>query len=68
MLRGNLNGAREKFHQALLQDPDDQTIQNNIALLNGSYRFIQRILISIIYVFEFNSLHVVGQYRYMSDH
>ncbi len=42
MLRGNLNGAREKFHQALLQDPDDQSIQNNIALLNGSYRFIQR--------------------------
>jgi Flp pilus assembly protein TadD len=42
MLRGNLGVAREKFHEALLRDPDNQTIQNNIDLLNGSYRFIER--------------------------
>ena len=42
MLRGNLTAAREKFHEALLQDPDNQTVQNNIALLNGSYQFIER--------------------------
>jgi Flp pilus assembly protein TadD len=42
MLRGNLTAAREKFHQALLQDPDNLTIRNNINLLDGSYRFIER--------------------------
>jgi Flp pilus assembly protein TadD len=42
MLRGNLTAAREKFHEALERDPDNQTIQNNIALLNGSYQFIER--------------------------
>ncbi len=42
MLRGALSAAREKFHEALLKDPDNQTIQNNIDLLNGSSRFIER--------------------------
>jgi Flp pilus assembly protein TadD len=42
MLRGNLNNAREKLHEAMLRDPDNPTIQNNLNLLNGSYRFIQR--------------------------
>ena len=42
MLRGKLSAAREKFHDALLRDPDNQTIQNNINLLNGSYQFIER--------------------------
>jgi Flp pilus assembly protein TadD len=42
MLRGNLTAAREKFHEALMRDPDNQTIQNNITLLDGSYQFIER--------------------------
>ncbi len=42
ILRGSLSAAREKFHEALLRDPDNQTIQNNINLLNGSYQFIER--------------------------
>ena len=42
MLRGNLAAAREKFHEALMRDPDNQTIQNNINLLDGSYQFIER--------------------------
>lgn len=42
MLRGNLTAAREQFHEALMLDPDNQTIQNNITLLNGSYQFIER--------------------------
>jgi len=42
MLRGQLTAARDKFHEALLRDPGNQTIQNNIDLLNGSYQFIER--------------------------
>jgi Flp pilus assembly protein TadD len=42
MLRGNLNAAREKFKQAFEREPDNPTVQNNISLLNDSYRFIQR--------------------------
>ena len=42
MLRGNLNAAREKFKQAFEREPDNPTVQNNINLLNNSYRFIQR--------------------------
>ena len=42
MLRGNLNAAREKFKQAFEREPDNPTVQNNITLLNNSYRFIQR--------------------------
>ena len=42
MLRGNLTAAREKFHEALMRDPDNQTIQNNVNLLDGSYQFIER--------------------------
>ncbi len=42
MLRGNLNAAREKFNEAFQREPDNPTIQNNINLLNGSSRFIER--------------------------
>jgi Flp pilus assembly protein TadD len=42
MLRGNLNAAREKFNEAFQRDPDNPTLQNNINLLNGSSRFIER--------------------------
>jgi Flp pilus assembly protein TadD len=42
MLRGNLPMAREKFKQAFQLDPDNPTIENNISLLNGSYRFVER--------------------------
>jgi Flp pilus assembly protein TadD len=42
MLRGNLNAAREKFKEALEREPDNPTVQNNINLLNDSYRFVQR--------------------------
>jgi Flp pilus assembly protein TadD len=42
MLRGNLNAAREKFKEAFEREPDNPTVQNNINLLNDSYRFIQR--------------------------
>jgi Flp pilus assembly protein TadD len=42
MLRGNLRAAREKFQQAFRLEPDNPTIENNINLLNGSYRFIER--------------------------
>ena len=42
MLRGDLNGAREKFKEAFEREPDNPTVQNNINLLNDSYRFIQR--------------------------
>ncbi len=42
MLRGNLAAAREKFHAALLLDPDNLTIRNNVNLLDGSYKFIER--------------------------
>jgi Flp pilus assembly protein TadD len=42
MLRGKLTAAREKFNEAFQRDPDNPTIQNNINLLNGSSRFIER--------------------------
>ena len=42
MLRGKLAAAREKFRQAFQNEPDNPTVQNNINLLNGSYRFIER--------------------------
>ena len=42
MLRGNLTAAREKFNEAFQREPDNPTIQNNISLLNGSSRFIER--------------------------
>jgi tetratricopeptide (TPR) repeat protein len=42
MLRGELTKAREKFNEAFQREPDNPTIQNNINLLNGSYRLIER--------------------------
>ena len=42
MLRGDLVRARTKFEKALQRDPKNQTILNNIELLNASYKFIQR--------------------------
>jgi Flp pilus assembly protein TadD len=42
MLRGKLRAAREKFMQALVREPDNPTILNNINLLNGSYHVIER--------------------------
>src|SRR6266851_4801131 len=42
MLRGNLNGARRKFEQAYALDPTNPVIINNLELLNGSRRFIER--------------------------
>lgn len=42
MLRGKLSAAREKFKEAFEREPDNPTVQNNITLLNESYRFIQR--------------------------
>lgn len=42
MLRGKLAAAREKFMEAYRREPDNPTILNNINLLNGSYRFIER--------------------------
>jgi Flp pilus assembly protein TadD len=42
MLRGQLTAAREKFKEAFQREPDNPTIQNNINLLNGSYRFVER--------------------------
>ena len=42
MLRGNLNAARRKFAKAYELDPTNPTIANNLVLLNGSQRFIER--------------------------
>jgi Flp pilus assembly protein TadD len=42
MLRGNLTAARRKFEQAYLLDPGNPVIANNLELLNGSRRFIER--------------------------
>jgi Flp pilus assembly protein TadD len=42
MLRGSLTAAREKFNEAFQREPDNPTIQNNINLLNGSSRFVER--------------------------
>ena len=42
MLRGNLTAARRKFEQAYSLDPGNLVIANNLELLNGSRRFIER--------------------------
>ena len=42
MLRGNLSAARKKFEKAYSLDPGNQVIANNLELLNGSRRFIER--------------------------
>jgi Flp pilus assembly protein TadD len=42
MLRGKFAAAREKFMEAYQREPNNPTILNNINLLNGSYRFIER--------------------------
>lgn len=42
MLRGDLKKARRKFLKAYEKEPKNPTIINNIALLNSSYRFIER--------------------------
>lgn len=42
MLRGNLNGARRKFEKAYSLDPSNPVIANNLELLNGSRKFIER--------------------------
>jgi Flp pilus assembly protein TadD len=42
MLRGDLVKARRKFLKAYELDPTNPTINNNIALLNSSRRFVQR--------------------------
>lgn len=42
MLRGDLTKARAKFLKAYQREPHNPLIANNLALLNSSYRFIQR--------------------------
>lgn len=42
MLRGNLREARRKFQQAYSLDPTNPVIINNLELLAGSRRFIER--------------------------
>lgn len=42
MLRGNLGAARRKFEKAYSLDPGNAVIANNLELLNGSRRFIER--------------------------
>ncbi|WP_025031900.1 tetratricopeptide repeat protein [Bradyrhizobium sp. DOA9] len=42
MLRGNLSAARRKFEKAYALDPGNPVIANNLELLNGSRRFIER--------------------------
>ena len=42
MLRGNLTAARRKFEKANSLDPGNPVIINNLELLNGSRRFIER--------------------------
>lgn len=42
MLRGNLSAARRKFEKAYSLDPGNLVIANNLELLNGSRRFIER--------------------------
>src|SRR6266446_8782662 len=42
MLRGNLSAARRKFERAYSLDPGNPVIANNLVLLNGSRRFIER--------------------------
>jgi Flp pilus assembly protein TadD len=42
MLRGDLVAARRKFERAWAREPGNPTIANNLQLLNGSSRYIQR--------------------------
>ena len=42
MLRGDLTRARSKFAKAYALDPTNPTIANNLQLLNGSRKFIER--------------------------
>lgn len=42
MLRGNLTAARRKFEKAYSIDPTNPVVINNLALLAGSRRFIER--------------------------
>ena len=42
MLRGNLSAARRKFERAYSMDPGNPVVANNLELLNGSRRFIER--------------------------
>ena len=42
MLRGDLVHARRKLQQAYELDPTNPTVINNLELLNGSNRFIER--------------------------
>jgi Flp pilus assembly protein TadD len=42
MLRGDLSRARRKFEKAYTLDPTNPTIANNLTLLNGSRKFIER--------------------------
>ena len=42
MLRGNLTAARRKFQRAYALDPGNPVIINNLELLAGSRRFIER--------------------------
>ena len=42
MLRGNLSAARRKFERAYSLDPGNPVVANNLELLNGSRRFIER--------------------------
>jgi Flp pilus assembly protein TadD len=42
MLRGDLVQARRKLQQAYALDPANPTVINNLELLNGSNRFIER--------------------------
>ena len=44
LLRGDLGKARAKFLRAHQLGPTNLTVVNNIALLNSSYRFIERVL------------------------
>jgi Flp pilus assembly protein TadD len=43
MLRGDLASARRKFLKAYEREPNNQTIANNLKLLNSSEKFIQRV-------------------------
>lgn len=42
MLRGNLTAARRKFERAYSLDPGNAVVANNLELLNGSRKFIER--------------------------
>jgi len=42
MLRGDLVKARRKFLKAYEREPNNPTVNNNLLLLNSSYKYIQR--------------------------